>query len=97
MISRFAGGILGLLAFAVAATMGLAVGNPPMAVLTRAIWALVIFCIVGLAVGAAAQAVINDYVAKQEEKLRSPAGERTSPGGAVEAAVERGGEAAVTD
>jgi hypothetical protein len=95
MIARFAGGTLGLLAFGVTATVGLAVGNPPMTVVTRALWALVVFCVVGLAVGAAAQAVVNEYLAKQEEALRSPSGERTAAG--VQAEAGAAGESATAD
>jgi hypothetical protein len=97
MIARFTGGVLGLLAFGVAASAGLVVGNPPMTVLTRALWALAIFCIVGLAVGAAAQAVVNEYVGNQEEKLRSSAGERAASADGADAAPPAGGEAAVID
>lgn len=71
MIARFAGGVLGLLAFSVAAVLGLVAGNPPMTIVTRSIWALVVFCVLGLVVGAAAQAVVNDFVGKQEEAPRS--------------------------
>jgi hypothetical protein len=97
MISRFAGGTLGLLAFGVAATIGLAVGNPPMVVVTRALWALVVFCAVGLAVGAAAQAVVNEYLAKQEEALRSPAGERAAAGAQAEPSASAAGDSAAAD
>lgn len=92
MIARFAGGMLGLLAFGASAVIGLAVGNPPLVVATRALWALAIFCIVGLAVGAAAQAVINEYIAAQEEALRSPAGERTASAAAAQPAAGAAGE-----
>ncbi|MCB9867540.1 MAG: hypothetical protein H6816_13025 [Phycisphaerales bacterium] len=97
MIARFAGGMLGLLAFGVAATIGLAVGNPPLVVVSRALWALAIFCIVGLAVGAAAQAVVNEYIAAQEEALRSPAGERAANAGSAEKSAGAAVDTTVTE
>ncbi|MCB9851302.1 MAG: hypothetical protein H6817_11435 [Phycisphaerales bacterium] len=71
MIARFAGGVLGLFAFGVAATVGVIAGNPPMTVVSRALWALLIFCMIGLVIGQATQMVIDEYVTRQEEKLRS--------------------------
>lgn len=69
MIARFAGGMLGLLAFTVATLVGLAAGNPPTVILSRALWGLVVFCLIGLAVGMAAQAVIDEYMSREEARL----------------------------
>lgn len=69
MIARFTGGIMGLLGFGVAALAGALAGNPFDVVLVRALWSLAIFCVIGLAVGAAAQAVINEYALKRAEAL----------------------------
>ena len=69
MIARFTGGIMGLLGFGVATVAGIVAGNPFDVVLVRALWSLVVFCVLGLAVGAAAQAVINEYVHKRTEAL----------------------------
>jgi F0F1-type ATP synthase assembly protein I len=72
MIARFSGAVLGLLAFGVATVAGVVVGNPVHVVLSRAIWALIVFCIIGLAVGAAAQAVVAEYHARKSAELFPP-------------------------
>jgi hypothetical protein len=87
MIARFTGGILGLLAFGVAMVAGLVVGNPPEIILGRALWALALLCVVGMAVGAAGQAVINEYMAKKTKTAFPPDKD----------AVEATGAAAATD
>ncbi len=87
MIARFTGGIMGLLAFGVAASVGLVVGNPAEVVLSRALWALAVFCALGLAVGAAAQAVINEYANKRNQSLRQAFAEQEQTG-APESAEE---------
>jgi hypothetical protein len=69
MIARFAGGTLGLLAFSVSTLAGLVAGNPAQVILIRALKALVIFCVLGLAIGATAQAVINEYMARKSKEL----------------------------
>ncbi len=61
MVSRFAGASLGLLAFATSMVAGLCVGNPPTVTLSRSILALFTFCIIGLLLGKAAQAVVAEY------------------------------------
>lgn len=69
MVARFTGGILGLLAFGVATLAGVSAGNPADVVLKRSLSALVLFCVIGLAIGAAAQAVIDEYMARKEKEL----------------------------
>jgi len=71
MIPRFTGAALALAAFTVAVVAGLAVGNPPALVLERAVWSLLGFCLIGLIVGSAAQAVIREYQARCEQDLPS--------------------------
>jgi hypothetical protein len=73
MIARFAGASLGLLAFGVATLMGLVAGNPTQVVLSRALWSLVVFCMLGLAIGSIAQAVIDEYTNRKLKELL-PAG-----------------------
>ena len=68
MIARYTGAVLGLLAFSVATLGGLAVGNPPSVVLSRALGSLVVFCFIGLGVGMAAQAVIKEYECRKTEE-----------------------------
>ena len=71
MIARFSGATLGLLAFTVAVLGGLWVGNPATLILSRAIWSLVIFCALGLALGATAQAVVNEYARRRLDAARA--------------------------
>ena len=72
MIARFTGAVLGLLAFGVATVAGVVVENPAHVVLARAIWALIVFCIIGLILGAAAQAVVAEYHARKTAELFPP-------------------------
>ena len=61
MVARFAGASLGLLAFATTLVAGLSVGNPPTVILSRSIFALFTFCVIGLLLGKAAQSVVTEY------------------------------------
>ena len=72
MIARFSGGVLGLLAFALATLAGVLAGNPAEVILSRSLLGLIIFCLIGLAVGAAAQIVINEYDAAATEAMQPP-------------------------
>ncbi|NOX59742.1 MAG: hypothetical protein GXP29_12925 [Planctomycetes bacterium] len=65
MVARYTGAALGLFAFGLATLSGLIVGNPAEVILSRALWALVVFCVIGLTVGAAAQMVIGEYEVQQ--------------------------------
>lgn len=67
MIARLAGAALALFAFSVSVLAGLYVGNPVTLVLSRGILALVLFFLIGLALGAAAQLVVREY---SEARLR---------------------------
>jgi hypothetical protein len=70
MLARFTGAALGLLAFTITVTAGFFTGNPITTTLSRSILALFSFCFLGLVLGAAAQAVVTDYVARRESKIR---------------------------
>lgn len=70
MIARYCGAMLGLMAFGLATLTGLAVGNSPELILSRALWSLAVFCVIGLAIGAAAQAVVNEYETQRARVLR---------------------------
>jgi MFS family permease len=72
MVGRFTGACLGLIAFAIAIVAGLSANNPPMLVLSRAVWALAIFCVMGLVLGAVAQAVLNEHQRRREEVVLGP-------------------------
>ncbi len=65
MMVRLSGAALGLLAFSVAIVQGLAAGNPAEVVLGRAIWALVLFCVLGLVVGYVAQRVLDEHTVRR--------------------------------
>lgn len=69
MVSRYTGACLGLLAFAIAVVAGLSVKNPPTLVLSRAVWALAVFCIIGLLLGIIAQAVLSEHRRRREEAV----------------------------
>lgn len=70
MIARFTGAGLGLLAFTITVTAGILVGNPIITTLSRSIFALFVFCLLGLVLGAAAQVVVSDFVAGRELHIR---------------------------
>ena len=61
MIARYSGPILGLFAFTVTVFAGLIVQNPVMITLQRGVFALVVFCMLGLVLGWAAQMVVREY------------------------------------
>jgi hypothetical protein len=69
MVARFAGASLGLLAFATTAVAGLYVGNPPTVTLSRSILALFTFCLIGLFLGKAAQAVVAEYERNRRSEI----------------------------
>lgn len=69
MIGRHTGGILGMLAFSVSIVVGLSAGNPVGVILSRAVWALCVFCVIGLLVGGVAQYVINDYGKRRYQEI----------------------------
>ena len=83
MVSRYTGACLGLLAFAIAVVAGLLARNPPMLVLSRAVWALVVFCVIGLLLGTTAQAVLSDHRRRREEAVLAAcrAGKTNGDGG----------------
>ncbi|MBN1514796.1 MAG: hypothetical protein JXB13_22480 [Phycisphaerae bacterium] len=77
MVARYTGGILGMLAFAVSVLAGLWVGNPVAIILSRAVWALVLFSVIGLSLGAVAQFVIDDYARRRYQEVVPEAEEAT--------------------
>ncbi len=70
MVPRFAGASLGLLAFAITIVAGLYVQNPATVILSRSIFALFVFFVVGFVVGAAAQMVLSDRHRQREAELQ---------------------------
>ncbi len=69
MVARFAGASLGLLAFSVTIAAGLYANNPPMVILSRSVFALFTFCILGILFGVAAQSVIAEYERSQRSRI----------------------------
>jgi hypothetical protein len=69
MVARFTGISLGLLAFAITVTAGLLVRNPVEVILSRSIFALFVFCLIGLLLGGAAQMVIAEYDKDRESEI----------------------------
>ncbi len=70
MVSRFSGATLGLLAFAVTATAGVVTQTPVAVTLSRSIFALFLFYVLGLLLGGAAQWVIAEHETEQEVRIR---------------------------
>ena len=89
MIARLAGVGLGLLAFSVTVVAGLAVGNPVDVILSRSIFALFLFCLVGILLGAAAEAVVaereKDRAAQIRKRYRQDAASPAAEGADGEA------------
>ena len=76
MIARYTGASLGLLAFAVATISGLLVQNPVSMILSRGIFALFVFFIIGMVLGHAAQMVITEYESGQQSEIEKRYGEQ---------------------
>lgn len=69
MASRITGASLGLLAFSISIATGLLARNQPGVILTRAITAMIVFCLIGLAAGAAVSMVVREHVRNREAEL----------------------------
>ncbi len=69
MASRITGACLGLLAFVTAIISGLIAGHEPRDILSRSIIAMIVFCLIGLAAGAAVSIVVREHVRNREAKL----------------------------
>lgn len=69
MVARLAGASLGLFAFTVAVIAGICVQNPVTVTLSRGIFALFLFCGIGLVLGAAAQKVVDEHEHKRESEI----------------------------
>ena len=76
MIARYTGASLGLLAFAIATISGLLVQNPVSVTLSRGIFALFVFFIIGMALGHAAQMVIAEHESGQRSEIEKRYGEQ---------------------
>lgn len=86
MVPRFAGACLGLLAFFITITAGLYVRNPVEVILSRSILALFVFCLIGFALGGAAQLAIAEYEKNRRSEIRDRFREDTEGEGEPNAA-----------
>jgi hypothetical protein len=68
-MTRTTGACLGLLAFSTAILAGVSIGNPVATTLSRALWAMVAFYILGAVLGHVAMRVIDEYAVQQNEAL----------------------------
>ena len=80
MVARLTGAALGLLAFTVTVISGMIVENPVTVTLSRSILALFIFCLLGMALGAAAQAVVAEHESQRVEEIKQRYREENEPG-----------------
>ncbi len=95
MVARFAGASLGLLAFTITVTAGLLVQNPVHVTLSRSIFALLVFCLIGLVLGTVAQLVVAEFERGREAEIRKRYHEDSiaaQDGGSAEAPSAQEGE-----
>jgi len=69
MLARYAGSTLGLFAFAVAIIAGLSAHNPVTTTLSRSLFALFAFFLIGYVLGSAAQLVVNEHRMRSNEDI----------------------------
>jgi hypothetical protein len=69
MIPRFAGATLGILAFSVTIVSGLVAGLPTRTILSRSLWAMGLFCVLGLVLGWATQSAVSDHFARRRREI----------------------------
>ena len=72
MAPRVTGAVLGLLAFSTAIFAGVWVDNPVTVTLSRALWAMMAFCVIGLVLGWAARVVVREHIRRRERLLFPP-------------------------
>ncbi len=84
VVARYAGAALGLLAFTITIITGLLAQNPVSVTLSRSLLALLLFCLLGLALGTAANMVITEFETSGQadirKKYRSDSAEAVSGG-----------------
>ncbi len=70
---QVSGACLGLFAFAVTVLAGLAAGNAATAILSRALWAMAAFFLLGCLLGYVAMRVIDEHAIRRHRELFGPA------------------------
>jgi len=69
MAPRAVGAALGLLAFSTTIVSGLWVRNPVTVTLSRALWAMLVFCLIGLVLGWAGELVVREHIREREKAV----------------------------
>lgn len=93
---RVSGACLGLFAFAVTILAGLAAGNSAAAILSRALWAMGAFFLLGCALGYIALRVIDEHAIRRHRDLFStPESDDASPKDAGDEPSDKPATAAV--
>jgi len=69
MIARYTGASLGLLAFTIVIVSGVFAQNPITVTLSRSLFALFTFFVIGLVLGGAAQMVVNEHRSNTHESI----------------------------
>ncbi len=82
-MARVSGACFGLFAFAVTIFAGLWVGNPAATTLSRGLWAMVAFFLLGSVLGYVGQRVVDEYAIRRRQELF---GDPVSEGPAVPSA-----------
>jgi len=85
-MARFVASFLALLAFFVSTVGGVAAGNPPAEVLSRAILALFLFFALGWVLGGAAQLVVSEYARQKDARTEAYRQRLSAPEGGEDAA-----------
>ncbi|MCH7885710.1 MAG: hypothetical protein IIC01_10725 [Planctomycetes bacterium] len=96
MIARYTGAMLGLFAFAVVITAGLLAHNSFSLTLSRAVFALFAFLVLGLVLGTAAQLVVGEYEKNRESEIDRQYEEKSSASTDSEAERTPGGDDAAS-
>jgi NhaP-type Na+/H+ or K+/H+ antiporter len=92
---RLCGAALGFFAFAITVFLGLAAGNPAEVTILRAVWAMVVFCTIGLGVGWVANRVLDEHTMTRHREMFAEDKAHAEEAAAEAASGERGTDAAV--
>jgi len=96
MIARYTGASLGLLAFTIVIVSGVFAQNPITVTLSRSLFALFTFFVIGLVLGGAAQMVVNEHRSDAHETIEQrykAVREKPEAEGSAEDVVPTEGEA----
>lgn len=68
-MARLCGACLALFAFSITVLLGLFAENPIELVLPRAIWALILFCVIGMCVGWVGSRVLDEHALRRNREM----------------------------